>query len=131
MSYLAFFKLTNLVMFNMSVVKIVFLYHTQQAYAIYSLYLSLTICVSDIPSLSVSDSLCLSQTVSVYHRQSLSVTDSCCLSHFSSSFWQRKYHSCFKASGLLSRFIPFNWFLIPCSALFIPGSLAVAKIRHK
>ena len=40
-------------------------------------------------------------------------------------------HSCFKGSGLLSRFIPFHWLLTPCSPLLIPGILTVAKIRPK
>ena len=39
--------------------------------------------------------------------------------------------SSFKGSGLLSRFIPFNQVLIPCSPLLIPGILAVVKIRPK
>ena len=42
---------------------------------------------------------------------------------------QRRGHSCFKGSGLLSRFITLNLFLTPCSPLLIPGILAVAKIR--
>ena len=40
-------------------------------------------------------------------------------------------HSCFKILGLMSKFIPLNWFLTPCSSLLIPGILAVAKIRPK
>ena len=46
-------------------------------------------------------------------------------------FFQRHGHSCFKGSGLLSRFIPLNLFLTPCSPLLIPGILAVARIRPK
>ena len=50
-------------------------------------------------------------------------------------FWRaaniQAVHSCLKGSGLLSRFIPLNWFLTPCSPLLIPGILAVAKIRPK
>ena len=37
------------------------------------------------------------------------------------------YHSCFKGSGLLSRFIPLNWFLTPWLPLLINGILAVAN----
>ena len=72
--------LTHLVTFKITVVQIVRLCHRQQAFAIYIVCMSHTVCVCHRQYVSVTGNLCLWHTVSVCHRQSVSITDSMCLS---------------------------------------------------
>ena len=74
--------LPHLVVFKMSVVKIVCLCHRKQSSVIYSLYLPQSVCVCHRQHVSVTENMCLSQTVFVCrYRQCVSVTDSIYVCH--------------------------------------------------